>query len=124
MTLQFDEGLRGELVAVAQAVVGDRLRSLTAFGPDAHEQLYIREDCEPDADVGAFADVEARAFDAPLAYGDSELGDYRFTIRGFGDGYLTRVAVEDRGVFATTDELPVERFRDLANSLREVLEAD
>jgi hypothetical protein len=54
-------------------------------------------------------------------YDGTELGAYRFTIRVFERGYLTRVIAADRGAFVTTDELSLERFEELASAVGTIL---
>ncbi|MFC6952934.1 DUF7522 family protein [Halorubellus litoreus] len=112
-----------ELVRTTRAVVGDGVRSVTYFTPDDVDQLYLRDDLEPDADVAGFADTERLGFRSQTDYDDSELGDYTFTIRVFDHGYLTRVIHDDHGVFVTTDPLTRDRFEELAAALHEELRA-
>ena len=112
-----------ELVRTTRTVVGDGVRSVTYFTPDDVEQLYLRDDLEPDADVAGFADTERLGFRSQTDYDDSELGEYTFTIRVFDHGYLTRVIHDDHGVFVTTDPLTRDRFEELAAALHEELRA-
>ncbi len=110
-----------ELVSTLRTAVGDELRSVTYFTRDAYERLYLREDLEESANVEAFVANERLGFQSEATYGDTELGEYLFTIRGFEHGYLTRAVVGDHGVFVTTDELHMDLFEEVATSLREVL---
>ena len=112
-----------ELVRTTRTVVGDGVRSVTYFTPDDVEQLYLRDDLEPDADVAGFADTERLGFRSQTDYDDSELGEYTFTIRVFDHGYLTRVIHDDHGIFVTTDPLTRDRFEELAAALHEELRA-
>ncbi|WP_227134392.1 DUF7522 family protein [Halorubellus salinus] len=112
-----------ELVRTTRTVVGDGVRSVTYFTPDYVEQLYLRDDLEPDADVAGFADTERLGFRSQTDYDDSELGEYTFTIRVFDHGYLTRVIHDDHGVFVTTDPLTRDHFEELAAALHEELRA-
>lgn len=112
-----------ELVSASRTAVGDRLRSVTYFDAVDEEQLYLREDLAAEADLVGFADSERLGFRSKSVYGGSELGAYRFTIRAFERGYLTRVIADGHGVFVTTDELPRDRFEELASAVRAVLEA-
>lgn len=114
--------LGDELVSACRTTVGDRLRSVTYFDATSEEQLYLRDDLSSDADLTGFADNERLGFRSQSIYGASELGDYRFTIRAFERGYLTRVIVGEHGAFVTTDELPIERFRELASAVEAILE--
>jgi len=118
-TLRKDE--RQELIRTARTVVGDELRSLVYFTEEDYEQLYLRSDLDPEADLTGFAETERLGFRSQWDYGASELGPYRFTIRVFDHGYLTRVIVGDQGVFVTTDPLARNRFEELAAAMKEVL---
>ncbi len=115
------EALASELERAARTAIGDGLRSLTYFTGDAEEQVYLREGLSADADVAGFADTERLGFRSQYDYGDSELGAYRFTVRAFERGYLTRVIVGDHGAFVTCDEMPIDRFSEVASALRSVL---
>lgn len=113
--------LSEELVSACRTAVGDQLRSITYFDAADEEQLYLREDLESDADIVGFADTERLGFRSQSVYARSELGEYRFTIRVFERGYLTRVIVGDRGAFVTTDELSIDRFHELASAVEQIL---
>lgn len=117
------EELAEELVSAARTSVGDELRSVTYFTPTDFEQLYLHSDLETGADVARFVLQESTGFEATDAYHDTELGTFVFMIRAFEHGYLTRVIVDDRGVFVTTDELDMTSFEELAAAVRQVLEA-
>ena len=112
---------REELVSAARTVVGDELRSVTYFTDEDVEQVYLRGDLEAEADLVGFADTERLGFRSRTDYSRTELGPYRFTIRVFEEGYLTRVIEGDRGVFVTTDPVARDRFGELAIALRETL---
>lgn len=114
--------LTDELVRASRTTVGDQLRSLTYFDASTEEQLYLRDDLSSDVDLVGFADNERLGFRSQSVYAGSELGDYRFTIRVFDRGYLTRVIAADQGAFVTTDEMPLDRFEELASAIRAVLE--
>jgi hypothetical protein len=120
-TTALREEVREELVRTARTVVGDELRSLTHFTEETVDQLYLRSDLDPEADLTGFAETERLGFRSQWDYGASELGDYRFTIRVFDHGYLTRVIVGDHGVFVTTDSLARTRFEELAAAIKGVL---
>jgi len=111
-----------ELESACRTAVGDRLRSIVYFDEDDQDQLYLREDLEADDDVVVgFAENERMGFRSQAVYGHSELGDYRFTVRSFDQGYLTRVIQGDHGAFVTTDELQMDAFDELASAVRGVL---
>ncbi|WP_254766987.1 DUF7522 family protein [Salinilacihabitans rarus] len=111
------------LVTTARTAVGDSLRSVTYFTRDDFEQLYLREDLTRDADLSTFIGHEWRGFTvARTAYEGTELGDYRYTIRVFDNGFLIRVTSDREGVFVTTDGLTVKDFEELATAVRSVLE--
>ena len=112
-----------ELVATARTVVGDELRSVTYFTEDSLEQCYLREGLERTADLVGFADNERLGFHSQVAYSGTQLGAYRFTIRVFERGYLTRVIVGDHGVWVTTDSMHIDRFEELASALAGLLES-
>lgn len=118
------EDLADELVSACRTSIGDTLRSITLFTAEDYEQLYIREDLEQDAEIDRFVANERLGFTSQQTYGDSELGEYEFTIRAFEYGYVTRVIVGDRGVYVTTDEMHVDEFDELATAVRGVLRED
>lgn len=119
---QLSEQQKEELVSTARTAVGDELRSLTYFTEDDLEQLYLRDDLDRSADLVGFAENERLGFRSQRAYGETELGDYRFTVRAFDNGYLTRVIVRDRAVWITTDAMHIDRFEELATALAAVLD--
>ena len=116
--------LAEELVRSCRTAVGDELRSVTYFDEHGERQLYLRDDLSAGADIVGFADNERMGFRSQSVYADSELGAYRFTIRVFEHGYLTRVIAGDRGAFVTTDELSMERFEELATAVSAILEEE
>ncbi|KAB1188948.1 MULTISPECIES: hypothetical protein [Haloferax] len=109
------------IVRTCRTVVGDDLRSVTYFTHDRCEQIYLRSDLEADADLTGFVEHETDGFQARTAYRGSELGNYRYTVRAFEHGYLTRVTVANKGVFVTTDGLTLRRSEELASALSELL---
>ena len=117
------EDLADELVSASRTSIGDELRSMTYFTPEEYEQIYLRSDLETGADVGRFVNQESKGFEAHDAYRNTELGEFVFMVRVFEHGYLTRVVVEDAGVFVTTDELDMKSFNELASAVRQVLES-
>lgn len=111
------------VVTTARTAVGDSLRSVTYFTRDDYEQLYLRDDLERDADLSTFIGHEWRGFKvAQSAYEGSELGEYRYTIRVFDNGFLIRITSEREGVFVTTDGLTIKDFEETATAISSVLE--
>lgn len=110
-----------ELVSVCRTTVGDSIRSVTYFDTTREQQVYLRDDLEPGANIVGFANNERSGFRSQRIYEDTELGNYRFTIRAFEHGYLTRVIHGYHGAFVTTDRLPTDRFEELANAVDSVL---
>lgn len=104
--------LTEQLVETCRTAIGDELRSVVYFTPDDFEQLYVRENLEPEADVESLVENERAGFSRRVNDPNSELGEYDFTIHGYENGYLTRVIEGEEGVFVTTDELTMRRFRD------------
>ncbi|MFC6725311.1 hypothetical protein ACFQE1_13215 [Halobium palmae] len=117
-----DEAFASRIEGACRTVVGDTLRSITYFTPEAFEQLYLRSDLEADADLSGFVDHESLGFRARTAYRGSELGDYEHTVRSFENGYITRVVGDEEGVFVTTDGLTMRRSEEVANALLELLD--
>ncbi|MFC7045865.1 hypothetical protein ACFQH6_11010 [Halobacteriaceae archaeon GCM10025711] len=117
-----DDETADSIVQTCREVIGDSLRSVTYFTHEDYDQLYLRSDLSRDADVANFVDHEWRGAQLMQeTYGESELGDYRYTMRGFENGYLVRVASEREGVFATTDEVTIQNFEEVATALRRFL---
>ncbi len=116
------EGLSSQMVTTARTAIGDSLRSVTYFTRDDFEQLYLREDLERDADLTSFIGHEWRGFKTTqTAYEGSELGNYRYTIRVFDNGFLVRVTSDREGVFVTTDGLTINDFEEVAVAIKSVL---
>ncbi len=116
-----DPELAEELESACRTTVGDRLRSVGYFTTEDHEVVYLREDLEFTGSVDAVVANERLGFTSQDTYDDPELGPYRATIRVFEHGYLTRIIVEDHGVFVTTDEMEIERFLDLTEAVESIL---
>ena len=116
-----DTDLDEELLSACRTMVGDELRSLTYFTAADHRLVYLRDDLSHDGSVETIARNERMGFASQGTFEDPELGDYRATIRVFTNGYLTRVIVDDHGAFVTTDEMKIERFRELAQAVEEIL---
>ena len=110
-----------ELLSAARTATGDELRSLTYFTGHDIDQLYLRSDLNRTADLVGFAENERQGFHAQSMYADTQLGEYRFTVRVFDNGYLTRVIANDHGVWVTTDSMEIDRFEELASALGAIL---
>jgi len=116
------EDAREQLVRTSRTAIGEHLRSVTYFTRDDYEQLYLRTDLEQDADLSSFIGHEWHDFKTTqTAYQSSELGDYRFTVRVFENGYLARVTTERDGLFVTTDEVDMRGFKEVATALSAIL---
>jgi len=110
-----------ELLSAARTATGDELRSLTYFTEEAVEQLYLRNDLSRTADLVGFAESERHGFHAQSLYADTQLGAYKFTVRVFENGYLTRVIANGHGAWVTTDSMDIDRFEELASALAAIL---
>jgi len=117
------DGLASQIASACRTAAGDDLRSITYFTRDDFEQLYLRSDLQQDADLGAFVKHETLGFGAADDYLGSELGDYKFTVRRFDNGFVTRVIRGDHGVFVTLDSLTINRSEEIATALEEILSA-
>lgn len=119
---RIDPTLSEELLRICRTAVGDELRSVTYFTESEIEQLYLRSDLTPTADLVGFAEIERTGFRADELYAGTELGKHRMTIRSFEHGYLTRVISEDHGVWLTTDSMSIDRFEELSEAIETTLE--
>lgn len=114
---------KDRLTRTCRTAVGDSLRSLTYINRFDYEQVYLRDDLERDADLNSFIGNEWHDFKMTQdAYRGSELGDYRYTIRVFENGYLVRITIEDSGVFITTDGITMQDFEALSKAVEGVLD--
>ncbi|MFC6974158.1 hypothetical protein ACFQL1_04905 [Halomicroarcula sp. GCM10025709] len=114
--------LADSIVTTARTATGDSLRSVTYFTRANYEQLYLRGDLEQDADLNDFVGHEWQGYkQTENAYQESELGDYRFTVRAFENGYLLRVATERQGVLITTDGLSMNSYEEIADAIDKLL---
>jgi hypothetical protein len=114
--------LADSIVTTARTATGDSLRSVTYFTRANYEQLYLREDLERDADLNDFVGHEWQGYkQTENAYQESELGDYRFTVRAFENGYLLRVATQRQGVLITTDGLSMNSYEEIAEAIDKLL---
>lgn len=112
---------REELKSACRTVIGDELRSVTYFTDDDVQQVYLRSDLDHTADLIGFAEIERTGFHAEEKYQGTQLGEYRATVRMFENGYLTRVVVDNVGVWVTTDSMSMDRFEELATALKSLL---
>jgi hypothetical protein len=115
------DDLAEELISACRAGIGDELRSIAYFTEETVEQLYLRSDLDRTADLTGFAELERSGFRSDELYRNTQLGDYRATVRMFEHGYLTRVIEDQYGVWVTTDSMSMERFEDLASSVKPIL---
>lgn len=113
-----------QLTAAARTSLGDTLRSVTYFTPDAFEQIYLRSDLDADADLTGFVELAREGFYTDRAYVGSELGGYQYTVRVFDRGHLVRLTGEKEGVFVTADTLTIRRAEEVASALRGTLNHD
>ena len=117
-----DPDFADEIVTTARTATGDSLRSVTYFTRANFEQLYLREDLEQDADLNDFVGHEWQGYkQTENAYQESELGEYRFTVRAFENGYLLRVTSERQGVLITTDGLSMGSYEEIAEAIERLL---
>ena len=110
-----------QLVSTCRTAIGDELRAVTYLTPTAYEQLYVREDVERPDEPSAFVENEQLGFESQQTYGWRDLGDYRFTIRVFDQGYIGRVIVGGHGMYVETDALTIEGFGEVAAAIESVL---
>jgi len=116
-----DEELESRLVAAARTAVGDSLRSVTYFTADAYDQVYLRAGLDSDADLAGFVEHESAGFRARTAYHGSELGEYRYTVRAFQNGFLVRITEEGHGLFFTVDDISLRSAEEAAEAVSRVL---
>ncbi|ELY55056.1 DUF7522 family protein [Natronolimnohabitans innermongolicus] len=121
-TETIDRSLAEELLSVSRTAVGDELRSITYFTDDEVEQIYLRSDLDQTADLVGFADHERLGFHSQSAYRNTQLGEYRATVRMFENGYLSRVIRGPHGVWVTTDGMSMDRFKELTTATATVLD--
>jgi len=117
------DDLADSIVTTARTATGDSLRSVTYFTRANFEQLYLREDLEQDADLNDFVGHEWQGYkQTKNAYQESELGEYKFTVRAFANGYLLRVTTERQGVLITTDGLSMNSYEEIAEAIERILQ--
>ena len=116
------DDLADAIVTTARTATGDSLRSVTYFTRANFEQLYLRGDLEQDADLNDFVGHEWQGYkQTKNAYQESELGEYRFTVRAFDNGYLLRATTERQGVLITTDGLSMGSYEEIAEAIQRIL---
>ncbi|WP_299268357.1 DUF7522 family protein [Halorientalis sp.] len=116
------EDLADAIVTTARTATGDSLRSVTYFTRANFEQLYLREDLQQDADLNDFVGHEWQGYkQTKNAYQQSELGEYRFTVRAFENGYLVRATTDRQGVLITTDGLSMGSYEEIAEAIERIL---
>jgi hypothetical protein len=119
------DDLAEALVTTARTATGDSLRSVTYFTRANYQQLYLRDDLERDADLNTFVGHEWQGYkQTDNAYRDSELGEYRFTVRSFENGYLLRVTTDRHGLLITTDGITMQDFESVAEAIKRLLRED
>jgi len=117
------DDLADSIVTTARTATGDSLRSVTYFTRANFEQLYLRGDLEQDADLNDFVGHEWQGYkQTKNAYQESELGEYRFTVRAFENGYLLRATTERQGVLITTDGLSMNSYEEIAEAIERLLQ--
>ena len=114
---------KDHLVDACIEVADDAIRSIVYFTENDFDQIYLRDYLSADADIQTFVENEREGFDRIPTHEGSELGRYEFTIRRFHEGYLVRVLSEEHGVFVTTNQIPIERYDQLADAINQELEA-
>jgi len=116
------EDLADAIVTTARTATGDSLRSVTYFTRANFEQLYLRDDLQQDADLNDFVGHEWQGYkQTKNAYQESELGEYRFTVRAFENGYLLRATTERQGVLITTGGLSMGSYEEIAEAIERLL---
>ncbi|MDS0476624.1 hypothetical protein [Natrinema sp. 1APR25-10V2] len=128
-----DDDLATGIVSAARTGLGDTLRSVVYFTPSAFDVLYLRQglyDSAADARSAkgrlvelervGFAEVPVRT---AIGHGDgeSDIGEYEFTVRFHEDGFVVRVVQGDAGALLTTDSMDVNAFEDAATAVRRLL---
>jgi len=111
------------LSTTCRTAAGDSVRSVVYFSRTDYQQIYLRGDLSQDADLDTFVGSERQDFNVTQdAYQGSELGDYRYTIRVFENGFLVRVTTSNHGVIITTDDITLRDFEELAVAVQTLFE--
>lgn len=111
------------LVDACIEVADDAVRSIVYFTETDFDQIYLRDYLSADADIQAFVENERVGFDRVATHERSELGRYEYTIRRFREGYLVRILSGEHGVYVTTNQMPIEQYDQLADKIKQELEA-
>jgi len=129
------EEFADQIVSTARPAVGDALRSVIYYTPDAFDVLYVRSDLyggdteEAREAKRTLVENERLGFDSRETYKgltnaeevEPAIGEYEFTVRVFSDGFVNRVLTDDHGIVLTTNALYLNEFEELAVSLRTLL---
>ncbi|WP_254531822.1 DUF7522 family protein [Natrinema gelatinilyticum] len=133
---EIDDDLATSIVSVARTSLGDTLRSVIYFTPSTFDILYLRQGIYESADDARRAktqlvELEQVGFaERPVrtaisrSEGRSNIGEYEFTVRFHGDGFVVRVLEDGTGVLLTTDSMDVNAFEDAATAVRRLLRDD
>jgi hypothetical protein len=121
--------LADEIVSAVRTSVGDTLRSVVYFTPTAFDVLYVRQGLYSTREAtrrakSRLVEFERSGFDEETDRSDREdvaIGDYEFTVRVHGEGFVVRVLVGERGVLFTSDDIEIEAFDDAASAVRGLL---
>jgi hypothetical protein len=129
------EQLAEQVVSTCRTAIGDDLRTVLSFSPEAYDVLYVRSDLY-EGDVAqardakrAIVENERMGFATRDMYEDfgrvegleAGIGDYELTQRVFENGFLTRILVGDRGILVTTDDFDLAAAREVVGSVRSLL---
>lgn len=124
MSHPLSQEVEDQIVQACRTAMGDQLRSVTYLGPHAVEHLYTRQDLGQAEDSLAFLESEREGMRSEQAYGWSSLGEFRYTIRAFEDGYLGRVVAGDHSIYVTTDSLTASDFEEISETIRKLIESE
>ena len=128
-----DAALADSVVSAVRTSVGDTLRSVVYFTPEAFDVLYVRSDLYDSTEAARAAkaplvDIEQVGFaELPVRSaaghtgGRSQIGDYTFTVRFHDDGFVVRMLQDGAGVLLTADSMAVQAFEDAVSALRGLL---
>jgi hypothetical protein len=129
--------LNEAVVSACRTGLGDELRSVVYFTPEAFDLLYLRGDLYDDetkarAVKAALVETERRSVwpddpyterldGADAAAAPAGFGEYEFTVRVFAGGFVGRVVTPEHGLIVTVDELDARALEDVAVTLRSLL---
>jgi hypothetical protein len=126
---EIDGVLADEIVSAVRTSVGDTLRGVVYFTPAAFDVLYVRQGLYSTREAtrrakARLVEFEERGFDEEAGRADRDdvaIGDYEFTVRVHGEGFVVRILVGERGVLFTSDEIEIGAFDDAASAVRGLL---